>query len=137
MGFGATDGQQRRRGWKDEVLAMTDGLGVDVAIEAVGIPATFGMATELVRPGGDGGERRRTWRIGRAETAGPVDQRCRDHHRTGERHHHGDAAQARRPGQAHAGQVRQSPVRLRHDHGRYDTFGRAAQTRALKVAITR
>jgi alcohol dehydrogenase len=52
MGFGATDGQQRRRGWKDEVLAMTDGLGVDVAIEAVGIPATFGMATELVRPGG-------------------------------------------------------------------------------------
>ncbi len=31
---------------------MTDGLGVDVAIEAVGVPATFEMATELIRPGG-------------------------------------------------------------------------------------
>jgi alcohol dehydrogenase len=34
------------------VIATTDGLGVDVAIEAVGIPDTFTMATELVRPGG-------------------------------------------------------------------------------------
>ena len=53
-GFGATDavnsgepglegrgaGDDRRR------------LGVDVAIEAVGVPATFEMATELIRPGG-------------------------------------------------------------------------------------
>jgi len=31
---------------------MTDGLGVDVAIEAVGVPESFQMATELVRPGG-------------------------------------------------------------------------------------
>ncbi|GGI80732.1 zinc-dependent alcohol dehydrogenase family protein [Pseudarthrobacter scleromae] len=38
--------------WKDQVLSQTDGQGVDVAIEAVGIPATFGMCTELVRPGG-------------------------------------------------------------------------------------
>jgi len=52
-GFGATDGvNSGDAGWQDEVLAMTDGLGVDVAIEAVGMPATFQMATELVRPGG-------------------------------------------------------------------------------------
>lgn len=38
--------------WKDQVLSQTDGQGVDVAIEAVGIPATFGMCTEIVRPGG-------------------------------------------------------------------------------------
>jgi alcohol dehydrogenase len=38
--------------WRDEVLAVTDGAGVDVAIEAVGIPETFTMATEIVRPGG-------------------------------------------------------------------------------------
>ena len=38
--------------WKDQVLSRTDGQGVDVAIEAVGIPATFGMCTEIVRPGG-------------------------------------------------------------------------------------
>jgi alcohol dehydrogenase len=39
--------------WKGQVLALTDGLGVDVAIEAVGIPQTFTMATEIVRPGGN------------------------------------------------------------------------------------
>ncbi len=31
---------------------MTGGLGVDVAIEAVGVPSTFELCTELVRPGG-------------------------------------------------------------------------------------
>lgn len=39
--------------WKEQVLALTDGQGVDVAIEAVGIPATFSMCTEIVRPGGN------------------------------------------------------------------------------------
>ena len=38
--------------WKRQVLALTDGQGVDVAIEAVGIPQTFTMATLIVRPGG-------------------------------------------------------------------------------------
>jgi alcohol dehydrogenase len=34
------------------VMEMTDGLGADVALEAVGIPQTFELATELIRPGG-------------------------------------------------------------------------------------
>ena len=34
------------------IMAMTDNLGVDVAIEAVGVPATFELATTLVRPCG-------------------------------------------------------------------------------------
>jgi alcohol dehydrogenase len=34
------------------VMELTGGLGADVAIEAVGIPATFELCTELVRPGG-------------------------------------------------------------------------------------
>ena len=38
--------------WKEQVLALTDGFGVDVAVEAVGVPATFAMCTDLVRPGG-------------------------------------------------------------------------------------
>jgi alcohol dehydrogenase len=51
--FGATDVvDSSASDWKDQVFALTDGAGVDVAIEAVGIPPTFGMATELVRPGG-------------------------------------------------------------------------------------
>ena len=32
--------------------AVTGGLGADVALEAVGIPATFELCTQLVRPGG-------------------------------------------------------------------------------------
>jgi alcohol dehydrogenase len=31
---------------------LTDGMGVDVVMEAVGIPATFELCTSLVRPGG-------------------------------------------------------------------------------------
>ena len=31
---------------------LTGGLGADVAIEAVGVPATFELRTRLVRPGG-------------------------------------------------------------------------------------
>jgi alcohol dehydrogenase len=34
------------------VNQLTGGLGVDVAIEAVGVPASFELCTELVRPGG-------------------------------------------------------------------------------------
>jgi alcohol dehydrogenase len=51
--FGATDTvNSGADDWFDQVIAMTDGLGVDVAIEAVGIPATFDMCAELIRPGG-------------------------------------------------------------------------------------
>ena len=39
--------------WKEQVFALTDGFGVDVAVEAVGVPATFDMCTQLVRPGGN------------------------------------------------------------------------------------
>jgi alcohol dehydrogenase len=34
------------------IMELTEGLGVDVAIEAVGIPSTFELCTEIVRPGG-------------------------------------------------------------------------------------
>jgi alcohol dehydrogenase len=52
-GLGATDTvNSGDPDWKQQVLALTDGAGVDVAIEAVGIPSTFTMATQLVRPGG-------------------------------------------------------------------------------------
>ena len=34
------------------VRALTDGLGADVSIEAVGVPESFELCTELVRPGG-------------------------------------------------------------------------------------
>ena len=34
------------------VMELTDGLGADVAFEAVGVPQTFELAAELIRPGG-------------------------------------------------------------------------------------
>jgi len=36
----------------DKILSLTDGKGVDVAIEAVGIPETFELCTEIIAPGG-------------------------------------------------------------------------------------
>jgi alcohol dehydrogenase len=36
----------------DQIMALTGGRGVDTAIEAVGIPATFELCEKLVAPGG-------------------------------------------------------------------------------------
>ena len=53
----------------ETVLELTDGLGADVAIEAVGVPETFELCTELIRRAGGsrtsastGTLRRSTWR---------------------------------------------------------------------------
>jgi alcohol dehydrogenase len=50
--FGATDVFEAGDGTTGDVLALTGGLGVDVAIEAVGYPQTLLAAASLVRPGG-------------------------------------------------------------------------------------
>jgi len=34
------------------IMELTDGLGADVALEAVGVPDTFELACQLIRPGG-------------------------------------------------------------------------------------
>ncbi|MDN3905420.1 zinc-dependent alcohol dehydrogenase family protein [Arthrobacter sp. YD2] len=52
--FGATHGvNSGDADWRDQIMAQTDGWGVDVAVEAVGIPTTFDMCTRIVRPGGN------------------------------------------------------------------------------------
>src|SRR5699024_2144026 len=51
--LGATDAvNSGEEDWQDPVMAMTDGLGVHTSVEAVGIPATFAMATDRLPPGG-------------------------------------------------------------------------------------
>ena len=51
--FGATDAVNSADGKAaDAVKALTDGRGVDTAIEAVGIPATFGVCENIVAAGG-------------------------------------------------------------------------------------
>ncbi len=51
--FGATTSINSAKGDAvKQVMALTDELGVDTAIEAVGIPATFELCEEIVAPGG-------------------------------------------------------------------------------------
>ncbi|GGF42972.1 alcohol dehydrogenase [Aliidongia dinghuensis] len=51
--FGATHGINSADGKAvEKVKALTDGRGVDAAIEAVGVPATFELCQDLVAPGG-------------------------------------------------------------------------------------
>ncbi len=51
--FGATDTiNSTREDAAGKVLALTDGIGADSVVEAVGIPATFELCQDLVAPGG-------------------------------------------------------------------------------------
>lgn len=51
--LGATDIiEVGRENAVERLMAMTDGVGVDVAIEAVGIPATFDTCQQVIAPGG-------------------------------------------------------------------------------------
>src|SRR5690606_25029010 len=51
--FGATDTVVAGPDALDQIRALSrDGDGVDVAIEAVGIPATFDLCLDAIRPGG-------------------------------------------------------------------------------------
>ena len=119
------------------VRDLTGGLGADVVIEAVGVPATFELAAELVRPVGHIANigvhgkpvtlhLERLWSRDVTITTGLVDtssiptllKLVASHHIDAERfvtHHFGfdDFIEA------------------------YDTFARATETRALKVVLTR
>jgi alcohol dehydrogenase len=136
--FGATDAvNSGGAGWRDAVLAMTDGLGVDVAIEAVGVPATFEMATELIRPGGTVAnvgvhgksvelKLQDLWIKDIAITTGLVSATT-------------TPMLLRLVAQGKLTPEKFVSHRFAFDNimEAYDTFGRAAQTKALKVAIGR
>src|SRR6202034_425994 len=48
--FGATHTVSGSDAAEQEILDLTDGEGVDVAMEAVGVPATFDLCTRIVKP---------------------------------------------------------------------------------------
>jgi alcohol dehydrogenase len=135
--LGATDSvNSGGTGWKDEVYAMTDGMGVDVAIEAVGVPATFDMCTELVRPGGT---------VANVGVHGkPVELKLQDLWIKDIAITTGLVSATTTPmllklvAQGKLTPERFVTHRFRFDGiiDAYDTFGRAAETKALKVAIT-
>lgn len=103
--------------WKKQVLALTDGQGVDVAIEAVGIPATFTMCVDIVRPGGNVANRR-AWQAGGTARGRSLDPEHQYQHGLGQRQHRTHAAQTRRPEQIADRKIRHAPLHLRPDHGR-------------------
>ncbi len=136
--MGATDGvNSADADWKDRVMAMTDGLGVDVAIEAVGVPATFTMATELIRPGGT---------VANAGVHGvPVELALQDLWIKDVAITTGLVSATTTPmllklvAQGKLAPEKLVTHRFTFDEfmDAYDTFGRAAQTKALKVVLTR
>jgi alcohol dehydrogenase len=137
-GFGATDSvNSGDADWMDQVMAMTDGMGVDVAIEAVGVPQTFDMATEIIRPGGTVAnvgvhgksvelKLQELWIKDIAITTGLVSAST-------------TPMLLKLVAQAKLTPEKFVSHRFTLDTiiDAYDTFGRAAETKALKVVITR
>ncbi|HET8560775.1 MAG TPA: alcohol dehydrogenase catalytic domain-containing protein, partial [Marmoricola sp.] len=121
-----------------EVLGTwTDGLGADVAIEAVGVPSSFEMCTELVRPGGHvanvGVHGRpatfhleQLWIKDVTVTTGLVDTSTTPL-----------LLRLLALGRLDVADLVTHRFALDHMEDAYDTFAHAADTRALKVALTR
>jgi alcohol dehydrogenase len=117
------------------VRNLTDGLGADVAIEAVGVPATFELAVDLVRPGGRVANigvhgapatlhLERIWDRDLTITTGLVDA-------------YSTATLLRlvASGDIDAGRFITHTFPLHECMAAYDTFGRATETGALKVIL--
>ncbi len=119
------------------VQGLTGGLGADVAIEAVGVPATFELAAELIRPGGHvanigvHGEAvtlhlETLWIKDVTITTGLVDTYSTP-----------TLLKLITNGQLAAEKFVTHHFDLEHMVEAYDVFGRAADTGALKVVLSR
>jgi alcohol dehydrogenase len=137
-GFGATDSvNSGDEDWADQVKALTDGLGVDVAIEAVGVPATFQACVDIIRPGGSIANAgvhgtsvelplQDLWIMDLSITTGLVSTST-------------TPMLLKLVAQSKLAAERFATHRFTFDQfdEAYDTFSRAAETKALKVVITR
>ena len=135
--FGASDGVvSSDSDWKEQVIALTDGLGVDVAIEAVGVPATWDMSLAIVRPGGHVANvgvhgkpvsfpLETAWIQNLTITTGLVNT---DTSRM--------LIKLLAQGKLDVGGFISHRFSLDDIMNAYDTFGRAAETKALKVILT-
>jgi alcohol dehydrogenase len=119
------------------VQHLTDGLGVDVAIEAVGVPEAFELCTELVRPGGRVANigvhgkpatlhLESLWIRDVTMTTGLVDTYSTP-----------TLLRLLTTGQLDARKFVTHHFELSQVLAAYDAFGNAAETGALKVAISR
>jgi len=137
--FGASDAvNSGADDWRDQVMAMTaGGLGVDVAIEAVGIPQTFDMCISLIRPGavvanvGVHGESvelnlQELWIKDISITTGLVSATTTPM-----------LLKLVAQGKLSPEKFVSHRFKLDEMMDAYDTFGRAVETKAMKVAISR
>ncbi|MEZ3161437.1 zinc-dependent alcohol dehydrogenase family protein [Microbacterium sp. BWT-B31] len=133
--FGATDTVVSGEGVKERILALTDGLGVDVVIEAVGVPATLALAFEVVRPGGvvaNAGVHGKPvefpiqdlWIQNITVTTGLVNTDTTD-----------ILLKMVESGKLAASKFASHDFALEHILDAYDVFARAAETKALKVIL--
>ncbi len=119
------------------VEKLSGGLGADVAIEAVGTPATFELAVDLARPGGHVANigvhgapatlhLERIWAADVTITTGLVDTYSMPTLLRLVSSHQLDAAQ-----------FVTHHFKFDQFEDAYDTFARASDTKALKVVLTR
>jgi alcohol dehydrogenase len=119
------------------IRELTDGLGADVAIEAVGVPATFELAAQLIRPGGHIANigvhgkpvtlhLEDLWIKNITITTGLVDAYATS-----------TLLHLLATHQVDAGRFITHRFTLDEFDAAYDVFGRAAETGALKVVLTR
>jgi alcohol dehydrogenase len=119
------------------IRAITDDLGADVVIEAVGIPETFELCTQLVRPGGRVANigvhgkpamlaLDKLWAANVTITTGLVDTYSTP-----------TLLAMVASGQLSARQFATHHYALAHIEDAYDTFANAAIENALKVVITK
>ncbi|MGC3863492.1 alcohol dehydrogenase catalytic domain-containing protein [Micromonospora chersina] len=119
------------------VRSVTDGLGADVAVEAVGVPDTFELCTTLVRPGGRVANigvhgkpatlhLERLWIRDITITTGLVDTRTTP-----------TLLNMLVAGQLDTAHMVTHRYRLDEIVEAYDVFARPAETGALKVVLTR
>lgn len=122
---------------KEIIAGLTGGLGADVSIEAVGVPATFELATTLIRPGGHvanigvHGESATLhledlWIRDVTITTGLVDTFSTP-----------TLLKLMTANQLDAGRFVTHHFLMDAFEEAYDVFGRAAETGALKVVLTR
>jgi alcohol dehydrogenase len=119
------------------VRNLTEGLGADVVIEAVGVPESFELCTELVRPGGHVANigvhgkpatlhLESLWIRDVTMTTGLVDTSSTP-----------ILLRLLSSGQLDGGKFITHHFELNHMLEAYDAFGSASETGALKVVITR
>ena len=119
-----------------QVMELTEGAGVDVAIEAVGLPATFEICQAIVAAGRTDRERGRPRQASGTAHGEALGPQHFAHHSAGGHGNNADAAEGRAIRQAAAGKLVTHRFAMNDIMKAYDTFGNAAKEGALKVVLT-